>query len=301
MQVTTESRINFQELYSAIEKIAEAAEVPCSRDVFVPVMEVYKNQFEQGVVSFRTTTKPVGKRELDVRYVDVSAPHDPFQMALDHGFLKATGHPAESLMRELQQQCPVAGFGVDTSVIRGFTKIWTMFRETVPVADLLSLPSLPPAARNYTGLLEKYNLKRFSLAAIDFINHSFNMYVLFRDPNKNPSDLAPNLIRELGFNLPSEEEQLLFSKCADLHFTFNWDSSECERLSFVVFHAPVAKFPKHLHPMFPRMLTSYPTLLDQHYASIQSAYSKKHGDFLKIEMDYTGIIMSLRGAMDLND
>jgi hypothetical protein len=204
-------------------------------------------------------------------------------------------------MREIQQSCPVIGYGVDTSVSRGFTKIWTMFGETVPVADMLNLPSLPPAAKNYADLLAKYNLKRFTLVAIDFVNRNFNMYVLFRNPHSNPPNLAGNLISELGFNLPSEEEQALFSKCADLHFTFNWDSPTCERLSFVVFHAPIAQFPKHLHPLFPRLLGNYPTVLDQHYASIQSAYSLRHGDFLKIEMDYSGIIMSLRGAMDINE
>lgn len=300
MQVSTKPQIYFSQLFAEIEQVAELTETPCDRTVFQPVIEAYKDQFQGGVASFRTTTKPVGKRELDVRYVNVMQPHDPYQMALDHGFLTEVGHPAEALMREIQQHMPVGGYGVDTSVSRGMTKIWTLFRETVPAAELLSLPSLPPAAKHYHALLTRYNLKRFTLVAIDFVNHVFNMYVLFRDPDKNPPDLAGNLIADLGFTLPSAEEQAVFSTCSDVHFTFSWDSPVCERLSFVVFHSPEDQFPKHWHPLFPRVFAKFPTLRDQRYASIQSAYARQ-GSYLKIEMDYTGMGMALRAAMDINE
>ena len=301
MQAPAKPRIDFQQFYDEIEQVAELTETACNRDVFRPVLDVYQNQFDGGVASFRTTTKPVGKRELDVRYIDVMQPHDPYQMALDHGFITEVGHPMESLMREIQQNCPVLGYGVDTNVDRGFTKIWTLFRETVPVAELLSLPSLPPAAKNYADLYAKYNLRRVSLVAIDFVSRISNMYFMFRDPQTNPPGLAANLIRELGFNLPSDEEQELFSRCGDLHFTFTWDKPTCERLSFVVLHAPEAQFPKHLHPIFPRLFDGFPTLRDQRYASIQSAYSLVHGDYLKIEMDYTGMGLAMRAAMNIAD
>jgi hypothetical protein len=275
--------------------------VPGSREVFQPVIDVYQNQFDGGVASFRTTNRPVGKRELDVRYVCMGQPHDPYQMALDNGFLTETGHPVESLMREIQQYCPVGGYGVDVSVSRGLTKIWSLFYETFPVAEMLRLPSLPPAARKYTELWDKYNLKRFTLVAIDFQARNFNMYFLFYNPANNLPNIAGNLIHELGFNLPSKEEQAIFSGCGDLHFTFTWDSLACERLSFVVPHALERQFPKHLDPLFPRLWAGFPTLLPVRRASIQSAYSLRHGDYLKIEMDYTGITMALRAAMDVNE
>jgi hypothetical protein len=294
-------RIDFQKFYDEIEYVAELAETPCNRDVFQPILEVYKQQFDGGVASFRTTTKPVGKRELDVRYIDVMQPHDPYQMALDHGFLTEIGHPMESLMREIQQRLPVLGYGVDASVSRGFTKIWTLFRETVPVADLLALPSVPPAVKDYEDLFAARHLRRISLVAMDFIARNFNIYFMFRNPETNPSDQASSLINSLKFNLPSDEEQALFSRCGDLHFTFTWDSPVCERLSFVVLHAPEPQFPKHLDPLFPRLFAGFPTLRDQRYGSIQSAYSQLHGDYLKVEMDYTGMGMAMRAAMDIAD
>jgi hypothetical protein len=299
MPSSEKPRVNFDQFYSEIEQVAEFTETPCSREIFQPVIEVYQQQFNGGVASFRTTTKPVGKRELDVRYIDVMQPHDPYQMALDSGLYVETGHPMESLMREIQENCPVLGYGVDLSVSRGFTKIWTLFREIVPVENLLSLPSMPPAARNYTDLYAKHNLKRVSLIAMDFISHHFNMYFMFRNPETNLPDFAGNLISDLGFELPTVEEQGLFSHCGDVHFTFNWNTPNCERLSFVVLHTPETTFPKHLHPLLKRSVEDFPTLRDQRYASIQSSYSLKHGDYLKIEMDYTGMGMAMRAAMDM--
>ncbi len=300
MDPSATTLFNFQQLYSGIETTAKLAETPCNRDVFQPVIEVYKDQYTRGVVSLRTTSKPVGKRELDVRYIDTTdQPHDPYQMALDHDLFTEAGHPAESLMREIQQNCPIAGYGVDTSVSKGFTKIWTLFSETLPVDDMLALPSLPPAIKNYTDFFAKHGQKRISLVAIDFVSHVFNVYFMFRTPETNPPDLAANLIKDLEFNLPSEEEQTLFSHCGDVHFSFTWDEPTCERLSFVVLHTPEDQFPKHLHPMFPRLFAEFPTLRDQRYASIQSSYSKVRGDYLKIEMDYSGMGFAMRGAMDL--
>ncbi len=301
MQTNARPTINFQKFYDEVEQVAALAETPCNRSVFQPVIEVYKEQFNGGVASFRTTTQATGKRELDVRYIDVMQPHDPYQMALDHGFLTEGGHPVESLMREIQERCPVLGYGVDISASRGFTKIWTLFRETVPVADMMALPSLPPAARKYVDLYAKYNLKRYSLVAIDFLSRQFNMYFMSRNPENNPSALPGNLIKELGFHVPSAEEQTLFSKWGDLHFTFNWTSPTATRLSFVVLHCPESQFPKHMNPIFPRLFAGFPTLRDQKYGSIQSGYSLTHGNYLKIEMDYTGMGMAMRAAMDMAD
>ncbi|NLX09245.1 MAG: hypothetical protein GXY36_06280 [Chloroflexi bacterium] len=299
MQALTRPQIDFEQFYNEIEYVAEIAETPCDRSVFEPVIRAYREQFAGGNASFRTTTKPVGKRELDVRYMNVTQPHDPYQMALDNGFLVEDGHPVESLMREIQQYCPIAGYGVDTSVTRGFTKIWSMFSEGVPAAELLSLPSLPPAVHQYADFFANYGLKHFGLVAIDFLSRHFNMYVMFRDPDTNPPDFAANLISDLGFNLPSPEEQAIFSRCGDIHFTFTWDAPTCQRLSFVVLHAPEDEFPKHTHPIFPRLFSGFPTLRDQRYGSFQSSYSLRHGDYLKVEMDYTGMGLMMRAAMNI--
>lgn len=291
-------QLDLEQYCNGAETIAEIAETPCNRAVFQPVVEAYRELFHSGVASYRTTTKPVGKRELDVRYVNVAQPHDPYQMALDHGFYTETGHPAESLMREIHAHSPIVGYGVDTSVNRGFTKIWSLFTEGFPVTEMLALPSVPPAAHDYVDFFAQNGLHKLGLVAIDFVSKVFNLYFMFRTPEKNPPDLATNLISGLDFNLPSAEEQSLFSHCGDAHFTFTWDSSVCERLSFVVWHAPVDYFPTHLHPMFPSLVEAFPTVRDQRYASVQSSYSKEHGDYLKIEMDYSGMGLAMRAAMD---
>lgn len=295
MQTATQPTLTLDRLYEDIEQFAALIETPTDPNAYRPVIDTYAEQFRGGVASFRVNTK----RDMNVRYISPQ-PHDPLQIAFDNGLLTETGGPHEALQREATANLSLFGYGVDTNVQRGLLKMWTMFSEPVPVPDMLKLKSLPPAVHNYLDLFAERNYRRFSLMAIDFVNPSLNLYFLFRDPKNNPPDMAEFLISSLGFELPSAEQLALFSRAADIHFTFTWDNPQCVRLSFICHHVTPEEYPTHLHPIFERMIPNFPTLREQRYATLEASFTAK-GSFLKSDMDYSGMALAFTGASDLAD
>jgi hypothetical protein len=290
-------KLDIQELYQNIEIVADLVDVPVDRDQVRRILDVYREQFQWGAVSFRTTTKPVGKRELSVRYIDIEHDHDPYAMALEHGLLAKEDHPIDRFLDDARTHYPMMAHGVDIGVSHGIEKIWPLFNAALPVDDLFKLPSMPAAVKHYTDHFAKYDLKLFTLFAIDYYNKSMNIYFPIKYPGQYPPERCADMISDLGFTVPSPEELAINATTGIIYYTFTWESLKCERLSFGVPHVPVDQFPSHLHPVFERMCSKMPLVAPERKASIQTAYlpdSRK--DYLKIEVDYTGTMMMALGA-----
>jgi len=154
--------------------------------------------------------KPVGKPPTGCALYRRDAASRSYQMALDHGFLTEAGYPTESRCGN-PAVLPRDRYGVDTSVERGFTKIWTVFRRRYPCLRCAQFGLLiPPAARKYANFFAKHRLGRVSLVAIDFVSRHFNIYFMFPNPALNPPDRSAKLISDLDSTCLRKKNRLCF-------------------------------------------------------------------------------------------
>ncbi|HEX2905346.1 MAG TPA: aromatic prenyltransferase [Phototrophicaceae bacterium] len=290
-------RLDLQRLYQDTEKYAAITEVPFNGTVVRQFLDAYQELYATSAIALRTTTKAPGKRELSLRYINHGHPHDPYQIALERGFLREAGHPIENLVTEVQERIPLLGFGVDVGVSHGLEKIWPLFSVGVPLAKLYELPSMPAAIATYDAYFKKYGLEAVTLLALDYMNKSVNLYFpINKEPGSCTIDIAAGIIGDLGFKVPPPEELELNTRGGILYHTFTWDSPRCERVSFGVAHAPMHEFPVHLHPLFQRLYDEAPVVSQEARASLGTAYLPNHSDYLKFEMDYTGTMLNMLGA-----
>lgn len=296
--MTTNHKLDLDRLCTDLEVIAEMTEVQINQEVVQKILDAYGEHFEQGGVAFRTTNHPKGKRELCLRYLNAN-PHNPYAIALEHGLLTKVGHPIERLYADANERYPMICRGIDVGVTHGIEKIWPLFNVAVPVKDLFEIPSMPESVKSYADHFAKYDLKLFEGFAINYYQKSMNIYFLINRPGQYPPERCAEMIRDLGFTVPSDDELAINAKTGIIYHTFTWESPRCERLSFGVPHVPVPSdpYPGRLHPVFERLCNEMPVVAPQRKAAISTAYLADHSkDYLKIEVDYTGTFAAVLGA-----
>jgi 6-linalyl-2-O,3-dimethylflaviolin/7-geranyloxy-5-hydroxy-2-methoxy-3-methylnaphthalene-1,4-dione synthase len=296
MVVKPPASLDIASLFRDIQHTARVAEVPCQADKVRPILEAYQDYFTCAAVALRTTNKPPGQRELSVRYIDIEQPHDPYAIALEHGFLTETGHPIDRFFRDVDAHYPILGYGIDLGVGHGFEKVWPLFSAALPIEDAYALPSMPASVQRYDDYFKTYDLRLFSLFAIDYWHKTMNIYFPVKKPGAYPPDRVAEMIADLGCQVPDDEELALNAQTGIIYLTFSWDSDRCERLSFGVPHVPKAQFPTHLDPVFARLFDDTPVRADEARGAFMTAYAPDNRDYLKIEIDYTGTMFNALGA-----
>jgi hypothetical protein len=284
--VKNQSKHNLEELHNDIVKAAEVAGVPCDTEAVWKLLTTYEEFFASSAVSFRTTTKPSEQRELSVRYLELDKSHDPFAIALEKGFIIPEGHPIEKVIPELQSRYPVRGYGVDIGSENGFEKIWPFFKVEVPLEEIYTLSSLPPSIRNYAAHFRKFGFNKVGLLAVDFWNKTINVYFYANNQKPFVPEQIAEILKELGFGVPSAEELEHSSHALSIYYTFSWTSDFVERVCFVM-AAPEELVPKHLHPMFAQYVDNVPIRSQRRIFFYNTTYATQ-GDYLKIEADYRG-------------
>jgi hypothetical protein len=295
--VKNQSRHNLEELYEDIVRTAEAVGVPCNAEAVWKLLSAYEEFFASSAVSLRTTTKPTEKRELSVRYIELDKPHDPYAMALEQGLIVPEGHPIEKVIPELQAHYPAMGYGVDIGAEHGFEKIWPFFKVEVPLEEIYTLSSLPPGIKNYAAHFRKFGFKKVGLLAVDFWNKTVNVYFYANNRETFTPERLGEMLKELGFGVPSAEELEHSSHALCVYYTFSWTSDFVERVCFVM-AAPEELLPKHLHPLFAQYADRVPIRAQRRIFFYNTTYATK-GDYLKIEADYRGTMSEvLRAASE---
>ncbi len=286
---------DYETFMQDVKKTAALIEAPCNMDMIRDIFGTYWPYCEAGWLSFRTTTKP--NRELSVRYIDCTTPHDPYKIAVEHGYLKPTGHPIEQLIYDLRDHFPPLGYGVDAAASYGIEKIWPLVQSAVKIEDLYTLPSMPPSMRNCDAYFKKYDLKWTSLYAIDYRNKSMNIYFMFPERGHFSPETTGEMISDLGFTPPDLDELKVNSQVGALYYTFDWDAPTCTRISFAVPHQPASNFPMHWDAKIARLMREAPTMLHEIRGSAQTAYTAK-GNYRKVEIDYTGMEFSMVAGIE---
>ena len=252
------------------------------------VLNAYEPFFRGSPLSIRTTTKPIGKRDVSARYVELMMPHkiDPYITALNEGFIEKNGHPIHSLTQEIPEAFQIMGYGVDLDARVGLAKIWP-FIVPDSIDPLFSMEYFPESIKNYESYFKDHNLTIFSVFALDFLHNTTNIYFMLKDPSKNSIEECTSLVEELGFEPASEEVMEKCSEAAHLNYTFSWDSDRIERLCFGMTCESAEEVPVHFHPLMKKYVGSSP-FQSEKKKFIYGVAFKPDGRYYKIETDYNG-------------
>ncbi|MGF6888722.1 aromatic prenyltransferase [Nocardia sp. GAS34] len=265
-------------------RLSEARYVPAAVD---PVLDALAELWTSSWIGVRTTTHPVGQREVSARLMNSSPTADPVGTLRDAGLLTFTGHPMEKLLTEIPAAVPVR-WGVDLAVATGVQKIWLVFPELLTVRRMLGFSGVPAAAGTHAEHLTRYG-GDIGMMAIDFVSHTMNWYSRVLTPGElTPSDIV-TILRELNFAPAADEELALFARTFNAYRTFSWNSPDIQRICFPV-RSDAAGFPTHLDPVLERFVTGAP------YADtgprgfvFYTAYGPT-GRYYKVQADYTSAL-----------
>ena len=269
-------------------KICEITGVNFNENATQKVFNAYKEFFIGAPISIRTTTKPVERRDVALRYVEFFMPHnpDPYTKAINEGLIKKEDHPIHDMIIEAMDTFQMMGYGVDVDASTGLSKIWT-FIVPGSIEPIFSMKSAPKSMKKYRDYFIKHDLTAFSLFAFDFLHNTVNIYFMLKQPPKATYDNCVALVEDLGFEAASKEAIEGCMKAAHLNYTFSWDSEKIERLCFGVSCDDPKNVPVHFHPLMKRFVDETPLQSDSRKAIWGVSFTNK-GLYYKIENDYNG-------------
>jgi hypothetical protein len=218
-----------EDLYSAIEESAGLVDVACSRDTVWPILTAY-DAARQNIIAFRVATDTRDDGDFHCRF----SLHDgvePYGVALSKGLTTQTDHPVGTLLKEMQERCPIDSSGVDFGVVCGFRKIWVYFPDGdfQRLSTLVDIPSMPSSLADNVGLFARHGLDdRVDVAGINYHHKTVNLYF----PEPPDPETVRSLHRDIGLPEPSEQMLKFCAGAFGFYITLSWDSPKIERISF---------------------------------------------------------------------
>jgi len=275
--------------------ICEFTGVKFNENTTWKAFNAYKEFFSGAPVSIRTTTKPVEKRDVALRYVEFFMPHnpDPYTRAINEGLLEKDDHPIHEMYKEAMDTFQMMGYGVDVDASTGFSKIWP-FIVPGSIEPIFSMKSAPESMKKYRDYFIKHDLTAFSLFAFDFLHKTTNIYFMLKRPPKATYENCVALVEELGFEAASKEAMEGCLKAAHLNYTFSWDSEKIERLCFGMGVDTPEEVPVHFHPLMKEFIEKTPLQSDSR-KFIWGVTFSPNGFYYKIENDYNGTMVDFIG------
>ena len=282
---------DLEQMVKDFAKICEITGVNFNENAARNVFKAYKDFFSGAPISIRTTTKPVDRRDVALRYVEFFMPHnpDPYTKAMNEGLIEKNGHPIHEMIIEAMETFQMMGYGVDVDAHTGLSKIWP-FIVPGSIEPLFSMKSAPKSIKKYKDYFIKHDLTAFSLFAFDFLHKTTNIYFMLKQPPKATYENCVALVEDLGFEPASKEAMEGCMKAAHLNYTFSWDSENIERLCFGMSCDDPEDVPVHFHPLMKNFVENTPLQSDSKKAIWGVAFTQ-NGLYYKIENDYNGTMV----------
>ncbi|WP_433715125.1 aromatic prenyltransferase [Nocardia sp. CA-084685] len=274
------------QLRKDLQEYARLAEVRYDSTIVDPVLETLAELWTNSVVGVRTTTHPVGEREVNARVMHPGEPSELIEKLLRAGLLSYTGHPMEKLLAEISAEVPVNS-GVDLALSGGVQKIWLVFPELLSVERVLGFAGIPESARAHADHLSRYG-GRIGILAVDFDARTMNLYSnVFEPGHLTPADIT-GILAELDFTAATETELALLARTFNLYRTFSWTSSHMERICFPVRCEP-SSFPTHLDPVLARFVAEAPFADPDTRGFVFYAAYGPTNRYYKVQAEYAGV------------
>ncbi len=255
------------------------------------VLSTFEHGFLNHSIQIRSTNKPLGKRDLCFRFLDLESREHPLDHAFRQGELKPNGHKIFDWLPTLAEYLPALGFGVDFEATRGLIKIWQFIDGAYEPEALRTLPSMPRGYEASLPLLRELGLDSVTIVGADYVHNSINLYFRPSQASHSTGALVSAACERLGFAPPSATAQAHASKTGCIAVTYGWDSPSIERICFYV-----AGFGREDVPDYDPLLRNYarhvPALVDDPRFIIGWSHGP-HGSYLKIEDDYTGDVSNI--------
>ncbi len=282
---------DLNQMIKDISTICDVTGVKCDNEAIWKAFNAYEKFFKGAPLSIRTTTKPVEKRDVAVRYVEFFVPHypDPYTTAINEGLIKKDGHAIHKMIIEVINTFDIMGYGVDVDASNGLSKIWP-FIVPGSIDPIYSMKSYPKSMKKYQEYFNKHGLTAFSLFAFDFLHNTVNIYFMLKKPSKSTYENCIALVEDLGFKPDSKEVMEACCEAAHLNYTFNWDTEKIERVCFGITCQDAKKIPVHLHPLIEEFVEKTPLQSDSN-KFIWGVTFSQNGRYYKIENDYNGTMV----------
>ncbi|MHA1915005.1 MAG: aromatic prenyltransferase [Promethearchaeota archaeon] len=282
---------DLEQMVKDFAKLCEITGVRFNENATRNVLNAYKDFFIGAPISIRTTTKPVERRDVALRYVEFFMPHDPdpYTHAVNEGLIEKDDHPIHEMMKEVMDTFQMMGYGVDVDASTGLSKIWP-FIVPGSIEPLFSMKSAPESMKKYRDYFLKHGLTDFSLFAFDFLHKTTNIYFMIQQPPKPTYDSCISLVEDLGIELDSKEAMEGCRKAVHLNYTFSWDSDKLERLCFGMACDDPSEVPVHFHPLMKKFVEETPLQSDSQ-KFIWGVTFTNNGRYYKIENDYNGAMI----------
>src|SRR5690349_20054427 len=133
-------KFDTSEFLEDIRKTAAAIGAPFSESATKKVLDIYKEQFNEGGVILRTSNQPRAK--LDYRFF-MRRKTDVMALAEQEGFIQP-GDELSDLINSwssLYDGKPEAS--ADFDAVKGLAKVWLFFGAIRPVEEILAAPAVP--------------------------------------------------------------------------------------------------------------------------------------------------------------
>lgn len=286
---------DLEQMIKDYAKLCEISEVKFNENTTRKVFNVFKKFFIGAPVSIRTTTKPVERRDVALRYVEFFMPHnpDPYTKAINERLIEKDDHPIHEMIQETLETFQLMGYGVDVDASTGLSKIW-VFIVPGSIEPIFSMKTAPKSMKRYRDYFIKHGLIAFSLFAFDFLHKTVNIYFMLKQPPKAIYENSVALVEELGFKTDTKEAMEGCCKAVHLNYTFSWDSDNIERFCFGMAGDNPKEIPVHFHPLMKKFVEETPLQSDSTKFIWGLAYTN-NGFYYKIENDYNGAMIDFLG------
>lgn len=275
-------------MYHDIVRAAQVVEAPYSEEVIKRTLNTFGG-FSRSFVQFRSTTKPLSHRRLDVRYEEVGSSEMPLDIARRAGYFPDEGRDIDKLLPQLYQHFPYLGDGVDFDVQDGVTKFWFFPKGPFLTEKAFELSAMPRSVAEHAWFYQKYHLDSVYIIAVDFFSRTMNLYFLFTKPEHHTPQALRGMVQDLGFAAPPDDAVTYSLPALSAALTYSWESPRVSRICFYVAHPNRAAAPKLLHPVIDSFVRDVPAYKDSIY-QISWTFGVQ-GTYIKVENDYTGNLM----------
>lgn len=290
-----------EKLFTDIMAASKLAGVEPNADKVKSTLELFSEEFAQGAVQLRTSTKDITIRNVNFRHVIFDEAYDPFEKAKQNDLLGDQDRAVVKAADSIRSNFRLMGCGVDCSVKAGLEKIWFFLDRPYLVGEIAERASqLPDSIRESIEKIAAYDFRSPGLVAFDFIRASANLYFAAPALDAFPAPRIDALLREfgLGEGAPPQTSTYASRGGSSINLTFTWTDPGPQRICFYEPVLDVSSIPVSEDPILETFAEKSPfSAPARHF--IFGVTFKKGGYYLKLTSDYNGLALGTPTEMGL--